>query len=136
MPDKPRLLAGDNPQIPKGYGNAPVNAYLDAVPGWKQRVCQQLDALIMRAVPDAQKAVKWNTPLYGSGDDHYFTAYHCMKQYVKVTFFNGTELNPVPPEPSKQANIRYFHIRETDKLDDDQLIDWFLQAAALPGAKM
>ena len=132
----PRLLAGGNPQIPKGYGDAPVKAYLDAVPGWKQGVCRELDQLIVEALPDVKKAVKWNTPLYGLDGETWITAYHCMKNYVKVTFFMGAELDPQPPETSKQVNVRYLHVFEDKPLDVSQFQSWIRQASKLPGEKL
>ncbi|GGB74824.1 MULTISPECIES: DUF1801 domain-containing protein [Henriciella] len=134
--EKPKLLAGGNPQIPKGYGDAPIEAYLSAVPGWKQQVCKALDRIICETVPGVEKAVKWNTPLYGMEKDVYFTGYHCMKAYVKVSFFKGALLDPPPPETSKVENVRYFHIREDDPIDEAQLADWMKQASKLPGEKM
>jgi hypothetical protein len=133
---QPVLLSGGNPQIPKGYGEAPVQAYLDAVPGWKRRVCRRLDALITQAIPDVKKAVKWNTPLYGVEEHHYVAGYHCMTKYVKVSFFQGAHRDPVPPGKSKQAHIRYLDIHEQDELDEVQFKTWVQQAAQLPGEKM
>lgn len=132
----PKILSGGNPQIPKGYGEAPIKAYLDAVPDWKQEVCRALDRIISEAVPDVQKAVKWNTPLYGVEDDRYFVGYHCMKTYVKVSFFKGAKLSPAPPEASKVADVRYLHICENEPLDEAQLKDWMVAASRLPGEKM
>lgn len=135
-PDKPKLLSGGNPQIPKGYGDAPVQAYIAAMPGWKQAVGQSLDAIIEREVPGVAKAVKWNTPFYGVESGRWFAAFHCMTKYIKVTFFDGTLLEPVPPETSKQAKVRYFHIREDDDFDENQFADWIRQASKLPGEKL
>ena len=135
MGDGPVLLSGDNPQIPKGFGEAPVAAYIDAVPGWKQDVCRRLDALIVKMVPGVKKAVKWNTPLYAVEEGHWFTSMHCYKTFVRVTFFQGTQMTPVPAGPSKIGNVRYHDIRE-GAFDDAQLTDWIKQAAALPGEKM
>lgn len=132
----PVLLSGGNPQISKGFGEAPVAAYLDAVPGWKNAVCRRLDALIMQAVPPAKKAVKWNTPMYGVEEGRWFTAFHCFDRYVKVSFFQGADMDPVPPEPSKMGKVRYLHVPETGIADEARLIDWFQQAARLPGEKM
>lgn len=134
--DTPKLLAGGNPQIPKGEGEAPIQAYLDAVPGWKQAVCRELDQLISEILPDVKKAMKWNTPLYGLDGKTWITAYHCTTKYVKVTFFMGAELDPLPPETSKQANIRYLHVFEDKPLDVTQFTNWIRQASQLPGAKM
>ncbi len=136
---KPKLLSGGNPQIPKGYGAAPVQAYLEAMPGWKQAVGRKLDALIERTVPDVQKAVKWNSPFYGAPDaapDHWFLSFHCFDRYVKVTFFQGAALKPAPLETSKYPNVRYFHVHEEDELDEAQFADWVRQASQLPGEKM
>ena len=131
----PKLLSGGNPQIPKGYGDGPVQAYLDAVPGWKQGVCRQIDVAITAAVPQVMKAVKWNSPLYGMAADHYFLSFHCFDHYVKVAFHNGAQLDPLPPEASKQANVRYLHLREGDE-PGAQFTDWVMQASRLPGEKM
>ena len=132
---KPVLLSGDNPQIPKGYGDAPVQDYLAAVPGWKQDVVRRLDALITRAIPKVRKAVKWNSPFYGMEDDSWFLSFHCFTNYVKVTFFRGTSLRPVPPAQSRHPEVRYLDIREGE-LDEAQFVDWVKQASRLPGEKM
>lgn len=136
MAQKPKLLAGDNPQIAKGYGDGPVQAYIDAVPGWKQDVCRRLDALIVAAVPRVQKAVKWNTPLYGMEESHYFMSFHCFAKYVKVGFFKGASLDPMPPGTSKQKDVRYLDIREGDDFDEKQFVKWVKAASKLPGEKM
>jgi hypothetical protein len=133
---EPKLLSGGNPQIPKGDGDAPVKAYIAAMPGWKQRVGRAIDILVEQTVPNVCKAVKWNTPFYGLENQGWFLAFHCFDRYVKLTFFRGTSLTPVPPESSKQAEVRYFHIREADVIDEMQLADWIRQAAALPGEKL
>lgn len=130
---KPRLLSGGNPQIAKADGDAPVQEYLDAMPGWKQRVGRALDELIVRTVPHVQKAVRWNTPFYGVEGHGWFLGYHCFTKYVKVTFLNGSSLDPLPPVDAKQAEVRYLHISEDDTIDEAQLTSWFTQAAALPG---
>jgi len=132
----PRLLSGGNPQIAKGYGDAPVKAYLAALPGWKRAVCRRLDAIITRVVPDVRKAVKWNSPLYGVGEDAYFLGVHCLTNYVKVAFFQGVALNPVPPGASKQKAVRYLHIHENAPLDETQFADWVEQASRLPGERL
>ncbi|KRA44349.1 DUF1801 domain-containing protein [Pseudoxanthomonas sp. Root630] len=133
----PRLLSGGNPQIPKGEGDAPVQAYLAAVPGWKQAVARRLDALVERTVPGVRKAVKWNSPFYGApGMEGWFLSFHCFERYLKVTFFRGQSLKPVPSEASKVAEVRYVHLREHDALDEAQLVDWIGQAGRLPGEKM
>ncbi len=129
----PVLLAGGNPQIPKGDGDAPVQAYLDAMPGWKQDVGRRLDALVEQAVPDVHKAVKWNSPFYGKAGEGWFLSLHCLTKYVKVAFFQGASLDPVPPVDSKDPNTRYVHVHEGDELDDDRWLSWIAQAAELPG---
>jgi hypothetical protein len=134
--DKPVLLSGDNPQIAKGEGDAPVQAYLAAVPGWKQSVCRRLDALVSAQVPKVRKAVKWNTPFYGAPDgEGWFLGYHCFAAYVKVTWFRGISLDPVPAGTSKHPEVRYLDIRE-GALDEAQFADWVRQAARLPGEKL
>ena len=132
----PRLLSGGNPQIAKGIGDAPVQAYIAAMPGWKRAVGSRLDALIVCAVPEVQKAVKWNSPLYGIEGQGWFLGLHCFTRYIKLAFFRGAALRPVPPEASKQADVRYFHIHEHDRIDEAQLADWMRQASRLPGEKM
>ncbi len=134
-PAKPVLLSGDNPQIPKGYGDAPVKAYLDAVPGWKQHVCRRVDAVVSREVPKVEKAVKWNSPFYGLEKDCWFLSFHCFTKYVKVSFFRGSSLDPVPAGKSKHPEVRYLDIREGE-MDEAQLTDWVKQASRLPGEKM
>jgi hypothetical protein len=133
MPEEPRLLAGGNPQIAKGDGEEPVQAYLTAMPGWKQDVGRRLDALIVQVAPDVRKAVKWNSPFYGIEGEGWFLNFHCFTKYVKVAFFRGTSLRPVPPGESKSADVRYLDIYENDELDEAQLIDWVKQASRLPG---
>ena len=132
----PVLLSGGNPQIPKGVGEAPVQAYLDAMPGWKQDVGRKLDALIVGTLPDVQKAVKWNTPFYGMDGKTWFLGFHCLTRYVKVAFLKGSSLDPMPPGTSKQADARYLDIHETDEIDEAQFIDWVKQASQLPGEKL
>ena len=129
----PVLLAGGNPQIAKADGDAPVQAYIAAMPGWKHDVGRRLDALIVRAVPDVQKAVKWNSPFYGIEGQGWFLNYHCFTKYVKVAFFRGTSLSPLPPGESKSKDVRYLDIHEDDELDEGLLTSWFRQAAELPG---
>ena len=133
---KPVLLSGGNPQIALGYGNAPVQAYIKAMPGWKQRVGRRLDALIAGAVPNVSKAVKWNTPLYGVEGQGWFLSFHCITKYVKVAFFRGASLRPPPPVASKQKDVRYFHIHENDEVDETQFAEWVKQASLLPGERM
>jgi hypothetical protein len=130
---KPKLLAGGNPQIAKAEGDAPVQAYIAAMPGWKRNVGRRLDALIVRTVPGVRKAVKWNSPFYGVEGQGWFLSLHTFTNYVKVAFFKGTSLRPVPPGESKHKEVRYLDIREHDVLDETQLATWIRQAAALPG---
>lgn len=130
---KPKLLSGGNPQIPKADGDAPVQAYIAAMPGWKQDVGRRLDRLIVRTVPNVRKAVRWNTPFYGIEGEGWFIAYHCITRYIKVTFFRGTSLRPVPPVESKHPEVRYVHIFEDGEFDKDQLASWIRQASELPG---
>lgn len=135
---KPRLLSGDNPQIAKGYGDAPVQAYIQAIPGWKQDVTRRLDALITRTVPGVRKAVKWNSPFYGAPDEDagWFLGIHMFTKYVKVAFFRGASLRPLPPGESRQKHVRYLDIREGDALDEAQVTAWVRQAAEIPGERM
>jgi len=130
------LLSGGNPQIAKGYGDAPVKAYIAAMPGWKSELGRRLDALVEQAVPDVSKAVKWNTPFYGVESGRWFLAFHCFTKYVKLTFFDGALLDPVPPGKSKQERVRYLDIREGDVLDERQFLDWVQQASRLPGERL
>lgn len=132
----PVLLSGGNPQIAKGYGDAPVQAYIAAMPGWKSDVGRRLDALIARAVPGVSKAVKWNSPLYGLEGQGWFLGIHCFTQYIKLAFFRGAALDPVPPVGSRTKETRYFHIHEGDPLDEAQLVAWMKQASQLPGERM
>lgn len=135
-PDGIVRLSGGNPQIAKGYGDEVVQRYIAAMPGWQRAVGEKLDSLIEQAVPGVMKAVKWNTPFYGLEQDLYFVSYHCMTKYVKVAFHKGSQLTPLPPGTSKQADVRYLDIYETDTVDEDQFIDWVKQAAKLPGEKL
>lgn len=130
----PILLSGGNPQIAKADGDAPVQAYLEAMPGWKRDVGRRLDALIVRTVPGVLKAVRWNSPFYGTADHGWFLSVHCLTKYVKVAFFNGTSLRPVPPVESKNKGTRYFHIHEDDGIDEVLVAGWVKQASELPGA--
>ena len=130
---KPALLAGGNPQIAKADGDAPVQAYIAAMPGWKRDIGKRLDALIVRNVPNVRKAVKWNSPLYGIEGQGWFLGFHTFTHYIKVTFFRGTSLRPVPPGPSRGKETRYLDIHEGDDLDEAQMATWVKQAAALPG---
>jgi hypothetical protein len=132
---KPALLAGGNPQIAKGDGDVPVQAYIAAMPGWKRDVGRHLDALIVRTVPGVHKAVKWNSPLYGVEDRGWFLSFHCFTKYVKVTFFRGTSLRPLPPGESKHKEVRYLDIHEDD-LDEAQFAAWVKRASQLPGERL
>jgi hypothetical protein len=133
---KPALLSGGNPQIAKAYGDAPVQAYIAAMPGWKRDVGRRLDALIARTVPGVKKAVKWNSPFYGVEEGVWFLSFHCFTSYVKVAFFRGASLRPVPPGGSKQKDVRYLDIHEDDELDEAPLAAWVKQASQLPGERM
>jgi hypothetical protein len=132
---KPKLLSGDNPQIAKGYGDAPVQAYIAAIPGWKRDVARHLDALITRTVPNVYKAVKWNSPFYGIEGNGWFLNFHCYTNYIKVAFFRGASLRPRPPGASKQKEVRYLDVRN-EELDEAQFVDWVKQARKLPGERM
>ena len=132
---KPTLLSGGNPQIAKAEGDAPVQAYIAAMPGWKRDLGRRLDALVVRTVPGVHKAVKWNSPFYGVGDQGWFLAFHVFTNYLKVTFFRGTSLRPVPPGESKHKEVRYLDIRE-DQLDEAQFLAWVKQASRLPGERL
>jgi hypothetical protein len=128
-----KLLAGGNPQIAKADGDAPVQAYIEAMPGWKRNVGRRLDELIVRSVPDVRKAVRWNSPFYGGEGHGWFLSLHCFTRYVKVAFFQGASLRPLPPGESKHKEVRYLDIHQDDRLDEAQLATWVKQAAALPG---
>ena len=136
MPGKkrPKLLSSGNPQIAMGEGDAPVKAYIAAMPEWKSDVGRLIDDIVMRIVPDVKKAVKWNTPLYGK-EDGWFLAMYCYKRYVQLTFMRGTSLDPVPPVESKIEGTRYFNIFEDDRPDEAQIANWVKQASQLPGEK-
>jgi hypothetical protein len=133
---KPKLLSGGNPQIAKGYGNEPVQAYIAAMPGWKSDVGRRIDQLIERTVPGVFKAVKWNSPFYGIEGQGWFLGIHCFNKYIKVAFFRGTSLTPVPPGDSKQKEVRYLDIHEDEQLDEGRFVAWVKQASELPGEKM
>jgi hypothetical protein len=132
---QPKLLSGGNPEIAKGTGDAPVQAYIAAMPGWKREVGRRLDGLIARTVPGVRKAVKWNSPFYGVEDGVWFLSFHCFARYVKVTFFRGTSLRPVPPGESKHRHVRYLDISEGE-LDEERLVAWVRQASGLEGERM
>ena len=133
MSKEPRLLAGGNPQIPKGDGDGPVQAYIAAMPGWKSEVGRRLDGLIERSVPSVRKAVKWNSPLYCVDGKSWFMSLHVFTRFIKVAFFRGAEFEAVPPVGSKDPNTRYAHIHEGEPLDEALWADWIAQAARLPG---
>jgi hypothetical protein len=133
---RPVLLSGGNPQIAKGYGDAPVHAYIAAMPGWKSEVGRRIDAIIEAAVPGVYKAVKWNSPFYGVEARHWFLSLHVFAKYIKVAFFRGASLHPVPPVASRQKDVRYFHIHEDDLFDEAQFAAWVKQASQLPGERM
>ncbi len=130
---EPRRLRGGNPQIAKGDGDEPVQAFIAAMPGWQRSVGEHLDQLIVRTVPDVHKAVKWNSPFYGVDDLGFFLSFHCFTKYVKVAFFRGADLDPPPPVASKDANTRYVHLHEGDELDEATFAAWIDQASRLPG---
>jgi hypothetical protein len=132
----PALLSGGNPQIPKGEGDGPVQAYIAATPGWKRDLGKRLDELIVRTVPDVHKAVKWNQPFYGHEGEGWFLAFRCYTRYVQLQFFRGTSLDPVPPKASAHAEVRYLDLHEDDDVDEAQLVSWIEQASALPGERM
>lgn len=138
QPDEPVLLSGGNPQIPKGYGDGPVQAYIAAMPGWKRDIGRRLDALIVRTVPGVRKAVKWNSPFYGAEAEEsgWFLSFHCFARYIKVAFFRGASLRPLPPGASKQKEVRYLDIHEGDGFDEALIAAWVEQAATLPGVRM
>jgi len=130
---RPKLLSGGNPQIAKADGDAPVKAYIAAMPGWKRDVGRHLDALVVRTVPGVRKAVKWNSPFYGVKDQGWFLSFHTFTNYVKVTFFYGQSLRPLPPGESKHKDVRYLDIRKDEEIDEKQLASWIKQAALIPG---
>lgn len=130
-----KLLSGGNPQIPKGDGDAPVQAYIDALPGWKHDAATWLDAVIVKAVPGVQKAIKWNTAFYGLEGGGFFVGFHALTKYLKISFFRGADLKPLPPGESKVPGTRYYDLSEDDPRDEKQLAKWLKQAAKLPGWK-
>ena len=127
------LLSGGNPQIPKGDGDAPVQAYIAAMPGWKSDVGRRIDALVERTVPDVRKGVRWNSPFYGMEGKGWFLSLHCLTKYVQLTFFKGASLDPPPPGRFKDPDSRYLNIYEDDKLDEELLARWLKQASEIPG---
>lgn len=132
----PALLSGGNPQIAKADGDAPVQAYIAAMPDWKRDVGRQIDALVVRAVPKVTKAVRWNTPFYGIEGKGWFLGFHCYTKYVQLSFLNGSSLRPMPPKESKHAHVRYLDIHEDDEIDEQQLTAWLKQASRVPGEMM
>lgn len=132
----PALVSGGNPQIPKGDGDGPVQAYIAAMPDWKRDVGRRLDALVVATVPHLQKAVRWNQPFYGVTDNGWFLSFRCYTAYVQVQFLKGTSLDPMPPKPSKHDEVRYLDVREGDELDEALLRSWVEQSARLPGASL
>jgi hypothetical protein len=134
--DNPALLSGGNPQIAKGHGDAPVEAWIAAAPGWKSDAARRIDDLVTHTVPDVQKAVKWNSPLYGMAGNGWFLSMHCYASYIKIAFFCGVQLNPMPPEGSKTPSARYLHVHEGEALDERQLVEWVRQASELEGERM
>lgn len=133
---KGRLLSGGNPQISKGDGDAPVQAFIEAMPVWKRDVGRKLDLLITQNVADVRKAVRWNTPFYGIEGQGWFLGFHCITKYVKVAFLNGASLQPLPPVAAKDANTRYFHIHEHDEVDEQLVVSWIRQASGMPGQRL
>jgi len=133
---KPKLLSGGNPQIAKGYGDASVQEYIAAMPGWKSDIGRRLDTIIERTVPNVRKAVKYNSPLYGFEGEGWFLGIHCLTKYVKVAFFRGAALRPRPPGESKQKDVRYLDIYEDDSLDETRFAAWVKQASRLPGERL
>jgi hypothetical protein len=127
------LLSGGNPQIPKGDGAAPVRAYLAAMPGWKKPIGKRLDAIITKTLPGVKKAVRWNSPFYGVEDMGWFLSFHCFDRYIKVLFFRGTSLKPMPPVASKSKHARYVHYSVEAPIDEKQLVKWIKQAAKIHG---
>ncbi len=131
---KPKLLSGGNPQIAKADGDLAVQTYIAGMPGWKREVGRRLDALVVRNAPKVRKAVRWNSPFYGIEGQGWFMSFHCITKYVKVAFFNGTSLSPLPPVESKTEGVRYFHVHEDEEIDEKLVSSWIRQAAKLPGA--
>ncbi|QQS41387.1 MAG: DUF1801 domain-containing protein [Acidobacteriota bacterium] len=130
---EPVLLSGGNPQIAKADGDEPVQEYISAMPGWKRDAGKRLDELIEKTVPEVRKAVRWNSPFYGVEGQGWFISFHCFTKYIKITFLNGSSLDPPPPVESKHEEVRYFHIYEEDEFDEEQMADWIAQASDIPG---
>lgn len=135
-PDDVVLLSGGNPQIAKGDGDEPLQAYLEAMPEWKGEIGRHIDDLVREVVPQALRAVRWNSPFYGIEGNGWFLSLHCFTKYVKITWLNGSELDPNPPGTSKQQRVRYLDIRQHDEIDDDQIRQWLRQAVTIPGDKI
>ncbi len=135
-PDTPILLSGGNPQIAKAYGDAPVEAWITAAPGWKTAAANRIDALIVQTVPNVQKAVKWNSPMYGMVGNGWFLSMHCYAKFIKIAFFRGTQLKPLPPVGSKTLSTRYLHVVEGEAVDERQFVEWVRQASRLEGERM
>lgn len=133
---EPKLLSGGNPQIPKGEGDGPVQAYIAAMPEWKSDLGAYLDELIVRTVPDVHKAVKWNQPFYGIEGEGWFMAFRCFTRYVQLQFFRGSSLDPEPPKAAKHPEVRYLDVHEDDEIDEARLVSWIDQASRLPGEKL
>lgn len=129
----PRLLSGENPQVPKGDGPEALQGYLDAMPGWKREVGRHLHGLVVASVPDVEQAVRWNSPFYGVEGHGWIISFHCITKYIKVTFFSGAELEPPPPETSKEEAVRYLHVHEDEAIDDAQVTSWIAQASRIDG---
>jgi hypothetical protein len=132
-PTEVKLLSGGNPQIPKGDGDEPVRAYIEEMPGWKRAVGERIDELVVAAVPDVRKKVRWNQPLYGVDDQTVFVSFRCFTSYVQVAFHNGASLDPEPPKSAKHPAVRYLDIREDEDIDEVQLTSWFEQGSGAPG---
>jgi hypothetical protein len=130
---RPKLLSGGNPQIPKGTGDGPVQEYIAAMPGWKSAIGRRVDEIVTSAVPEVQKAVKWNSPFYGVEGQGFFLSFHCFTKYVKLTFLNGSSLEPTPPGTSKHQQVRYLDVHEDEEIDEQQLTAWVKQASEIPG---
>jgi hypothetical protein len=130
------LLSGGNPQIAKAEGDAPVQAWIAAAPGWKRGVGERIDGLVVKVLPGVRKAVKWNSPFYGADPDGWFLSLHCYDRFVRLAFFRGALMEPQPPGPSKVGDVRYLDIREDDATTDKQITAWIRQAIKLPSVKM
>ena len=135
-PSEVKLLSGGNPQIPKDDGDAPVRAYIEAMPGWKRTLGERIDGLVVAAVPDVHKKVRWNQPFYGTDDETVFVSFRCFTEYVQLAFHNGSSLDPQPPKASRHPAVRYLDIREDDDIDERRLSSWFEQGSRLPGERL